>query len=144
MIKRILAALDNTQMADKVMIQALEIAKLYQAQLYAISVIDYSILTEIDTTWHSAGMTDALFKWAGSFQEMLDKCQQMALEQNIEFYQSMPNGNPAAEIIKYAEKNDIDLIVMGHISKTATVGFLFGSVSQKVSTHSKCSVMIIK
>jgi nucleotide-binding universal stress UspA family protein len=89
-------------------------------------------------------MTEVIYKWTDSFQEILDICKQLAGENGVEFYQAMLSGRPAEEIIKYAEENTIDLIVMGHIGKSAAAGFLLGSVSQKVSAHSKCSVMIIK
>lgn len=144
MIERILVALDNSAFADKVMNQALELAKVYQAQLFAVTVINYSVLSEIDETSSSPVITETIYKWTESFQGILDICKQLAGENGVEFYQAMLSGRPAEEIIKYAEENNIDLIVMGHIGKSAAAGFLLGSVSQKVSAHSKCSVMIIK
>ena len=62
----------------------------------------------------------------------------------MEFFAELLSGNPAKEIIKYAQDNSMDLIIMGHIGRTAATGFLMGSVSQRVSSHSKTSVMIIK
>jgi nucleotide-binding universal stress UspA family protein len=144
MIRRILVALDNSDFANKVMLQSLELAKVYQAKLFAVSVINYSVLNEIDQSSLSPAMTETIYSWTNSFQEVLDKCRQQAGEFGIEFYQEMLSGYPAEEIIKYAEENHIDLIVMGHIGKSAAAGFLLGSVSQKVSAHSKCSVVIVK
>ena len=144
MIRRILVALDNSDLAHRVMLQALELAKVYQAQLFAVSVINYSALTEIDNVSSGPEMTDEIYNWTNSFQETLDKCRELAGEFGIEHYEAMLSGTPAEEILKYAEENQIDLIVMGHIGKTATAGFLLGSVSQKVSNRSKCTVMIVK
>lgn len=144
MIRKILVALDNSDLAHRVMLQALEMAKVYQAQLFAVSVINYSALTEIDNVSSGPEMTDEIYNWTNSFQETLDKCKQLAGEFGIDHYETMLSGTPAEEILKYAEENQIDLIVMGHIGKTATAGFLLGSVSQKVSNRSKCTVMIVK
>ena len=144
MIKRILVALDNSAFADKVMAQALELAKVYQAQLFAVSVINYSVLGEIDESSPSPAITETIYSWTNSFQEVLDKCEQLAGEFGIEYIKTMLSGQPVEEIIKYADENNIDLIVMGHIGKSAVAGFLLGSVSQKVSAHSKCSVVIVK
>jgi nucleotide-binding universal stress UspA family protein len=145
MVKRILVALDNSAVADKAMHQALDLAKLYQAQLFAVSVINYSVIGEIDESSPSPMVTETIYYWTNSFQKVLDKCKQLAGEIGIEHYhQAMLSGYPAEEIVKYAEKKNIDLIVMGHIGKSAAAGFLIGSVSQKVSTHSKCSVLIVK
>ena len=144
MIRRILVALDNSDFANKVMLQAMELAKVYNAQLFAVSVINYSVLNEIDQSSPNPVMTETIYSWTNSFQEVLDKCRQLAGELGIEFYQAMLSGYPAEEIIKYAEENKIDSIVMGHIGKSAVAGFLLGSVSQKVSAHSKCSIVIVK
>lgn len=144
MIRKILVALDNSDLAQKVMTQALELAKFYQAQLEAVSVINYSALSEIDNVTSGTETTEEIYNWTNSFQEVLDKCKQLAGESGIEYGEAMLSGTPAEEILKYAEENNIDLIVMGHIGKTAAAGFLLGSVSRKVSTHSKCSVFIVK
>lgn len=146
MIKRIMVALDNSKIADKVMAQAVDLARVYQAQLFAVSVINYSVLSDIDNVSNTPTplMTEAIYTWTSSFQEILDRCRDLARDKRVEVFHEMLSGNPAEEIIKYADANEIDLIVMGHIGKTATAGFLMGSVSQKVSAHSKMSVMIIK
>lgn len=144
MIRKILVALDNSDFAHKVMLQALELAKVYQAQLFAVSVINYSVLGQLDESSPSQLMSETIYNWTNSFQEVLDKCKQLAGEFEIEYFQAMLSGHPAEEIIKYAEENNIDLIVMGHIGKSAAAGLILGSVSQKVSAHSKCSVVIVK
>ncbi|MDD4775611.1 MAG: universal stress protein [Syntrophomonas sp.] len=146
MIKKILVALDNSKMADQVIAQAVDLARVYKAQLFAVSVINYSVLSDIDNVADAPTplMTEVIYAWTGSLQEVLDKCRDLARENRVECFQEMLSGNPAQEIIKYADANHIDLIVMGHIGRTAATGFLMGSVSQKVASHSKKSVMIIK
>jgi nucleotide-binding universal stress UspA family protein len=49
-------------------------------------------------------------------------------------------GRPADEIVQYAERNEIDLIVLQHDEDHAR----FGSVSYKVSVTAPCSVMLLK
>ena len=146
LIKKIMVALDNSKIADRVMAQAVDLARVYQAQLFAVSVINYSLLSDIDNVADAPTplLTEAIYAWTGSFQEVLDRCKDLARENRVEFFQEMLSGNPAEEIIKYADVNSIDLIIMGHIGRTASTGFLMGSVSQRVSTHSKTSVLIIK
>lgn len=146
MIKKIMVALDNSKMADKVMAEAVDLARVYQARLLAVSVINYSVLSDINNIDDTPTplMAETIYAWTGSFQEILDRCRDLARDKRVEFFSEMLSGNPAEEIIKYAEANDVDLIVMGHIGRTATTGFLMGSVSQRVSAHSKRSVMIIK
>lgn len=54
------------------------------------------------------------------------------------------DGNPAEEILKYAEEIGSDLIVMGNRGLSTFNKVLLGSVSQKILTHSCCSVLIVK
>jgi vacuolar-type H+-ATPase subunit F/Vma7 len=44
----------------------------------------------------------------------------------------------------FAEKNDIDLIVMGSHGKSAIQRFLIGSVAEKVVKHSKIAVLVVR
>ena len=53
-------------------------------------------------------------------------------------------GDPAAEIIGIAEKEKADLIVIGSRGFGTLKGVFLGSVSQKVTYHAKCPVMIVK
>ena len=53
-------------------------------------------------------------------------------------------GDPAAEIIGIAEKENADLIVIGSRGLGTLKGVFMGSVSQKVTHHAKCPVMIVK
>lgn len=52
-------------------------------------------------------------------------------------------GNPAQQIIDYAEKEKIDLIVMGARTKTDLSKLLLGSVSKRVLEHISSDVLII-
>lgn len=53
-------------------------------------------------------------------------------------------GSPANEIVDFAEKNDIDLIVMGTLGRTGIERFLLGSVAGNVVSHSKTPVLVVR
>ncbi|MBP1995284.1 universal stress protein [Paenibacillus eucommiae] len=53
-------------------------------------------------------------------------------------------GQPASTILKYAEKNNCDLIVMGSRGLGNIREFFLGSVSHHVTQNSKVPVLIIK
>jgi nucleotide-binding universal stress UspA family protein len=54
-------------------------------------------------------------------------------------------GYSAAEnIVKHAGKNNIDLIVLGHKSKSGLERLLVGSVAGKVVTYAPCSVLVVR
>ena len=52
-------------------------------------------------------------------------------------------GRAADEILSYAEKNNIDLIVMSTHGRSGLSRFFFGSVAEKVSRHSRIPVLLL-
>ncbi len=56
----------------------------------------------------------------------------------------LKNGEPADEIINFAESIKADLIIMGAQGRSAVEKFLVGAVSNRVSTFAKCSTAVIK
>jgi nucleotide-binding universal stress UspA family protein len=54
------------------------------------------------------------------------------------------NGDPAEEIIRAAEEQDVDLVVLGSHGTTGIGRFLLGSVSDRVLSHAPCSVLIVR
>ena len=53
-------------------------------------------------------------------------------------------GKPARSIVDYAEKAQIDAIIMGSRGLSELESALLGSVSHKVATLAGCTVMIVK
>ena len=53
-------------------------------------------------------------------------------------------GNPAETIIEIAEKGNYDLIVVGSRGLSSVKRFFLGSVSDDISHHAKCSVLIVR
>ncbi len=52
-------------------------------------------------------------------------------------------GHEPNEILNYARENDIELIVMGRQGKSRIESVLFGKVTEKVSRHAECAVLIL-
>ncbi len=143
MITNILVALDNSEFADKVMVQAIELAQIYKAKLTAVSVVDYSVMTFIDANGVVL-MPEVMDAVRESFEIVLKRCESLAQKAGLDFKWETLNGNPAGRIIDYAEENGVDLIVAGHVGRSAAAQFLLGSVSHKVANYAKCSVLIVK
>lgn len=140
MSKNILVALDNSDYTEKVMLQAIELAKLYKTSINAVSVIDDSYFCDPSIPY----ACETKDYWTMSVKTVLDRCRKLAEDNDLNYSQEIMNGNPAEQILKYAEQKGMEIIVLGHLGKTAAAGFLIGSVAQKVSAYSKCSVFIVK
>lgn len=53
-------------------------------------------------------------------------------------------GNPAQEIVKYANDHKIDMIVIGKRGRGGIRDYLMGSVSMKVSSLADCPVVVVR
>ena len=53
-------------------------------------------------------------------------------------------GAPANQIVEYAEKNDIDLIVMGTHGRSGLEKMWLGSVTEKVLRQAHCPVLVVR
>ncbi len=141
--KKIMIATDGSELVQKAVDSAIEIAKLSEAQLYAIYVIalgSYSITPYIDAEWEKA-MKEHLRKEGKEATAYVENAGKAA---NVEVKSIILEGSPANEIIDFAEKNDIDLIIMGSHGKSAIQRFLIGSVAEKVVKYSKIAVLVVR
>ncbi|HEY3452624.1 MAG TPA: universal stress protein [Myxococcales bacterium] len=53
-------------------------------------------------------------------------------------------GTPYAEILRFAEKQECDLLVMGTHGRTALARVFIGSVAEKVVRHAPCPVLTVR
>jgi nucleotide-binding universal stress UspA family protein len=79
-----------------------------------------------------------------SGQMLLDRTHELLLKKGIESTPALVRGDAATEIIAYADKEKIDLIVAGARGLSSIQGWLMGSVSRKLVHYSNCSVLIVK
>lgn len=78
--------------------------------------------------------------------EILDSLSQEFQSPNhymVTFKKIMREGNPADEIVKVAEEETVDLIVMG-TGKNIVDKRLLGSVSEKVVHSAPCTILLVR
>ncbi|MDP2837375.1 MAG: universal stress protein [Methanobacteriaceae archaeon] len=62
---------------------------------------------------------------------------------NIKFKGLLLEGSPADEIVKTAEKENVDVIVLG-TGKSIVDKHLLGSVSEKIVHHAPCTIHLVR
>lgn len=78
-------------------------------------------------------------------EEILDKAKDVAERNGLRGVRSeVRSGNPARSIVEYAERNKVDCIVLGSRGMGDIGGVLLGSVSFKVNSLAKCTVVTVK
>lgn len=141
--KKVMIATDGSELGKKAIEYGVEIAKLSGAELYAVYVIasgGYSVIPPRDAGWEKA-MKEHLKTEGNEATSFVDEAGKDA---GVETESVILEGNPADEIVKFAEEKDIDLVVLGTLGRTGINRFLLGSVAEKVVRNSKKAVLVVR
>jgi nucleotide-binding universal stress UspA family protein len=65
-------------------------------------------------------------------------------QQSIRIETALCEGDPAEEVLKWAERHDTDLIVAGSRGLSQVRGWLYNSVSRRLVHAAPCSVLIVR
>lgn len=141
LFKNIIIATDGSKYSENAVEYAVELAKISEARISAIYVVDTGAFATIpmDAAWENMY---ELLKTEGS--EATEKVEAEAKRSDVEVECFVVEGHPAEEILKLSENIPADLIVMGTLGKRGLDRFLLGSVAEKVSRTSKVPVMIVR
>lgn len=139
--KRLLIATDGSKNSQNAVNSGIEIAKMNNAEVYAVYVIPPV----------SAPAAERGKGWAENIKQDLTEdgkeatkhVEKVGNNSEVDVESILLEGDPGEEIISFAEKNDIDLIVMGSLGKSGIEKFLLGSVTEKVVRNSKKQVLVV-
>jgi nucleotide-binding universal stress UspA family protein len=139
LFKNILLATDGSEHALRAAIKASEIAKMDpEAIITVVYVID-----------GSTSKSDMLSE--GNKEAVLEKrlrklrpTEEILKQQHVSFKLEMLKGEPGPEIVKFANKQHFDLVVVGSRGLNSLQEMVLGSVSHKIAKRVECPVMIVK
>ena len=141
MHKKILFPVDmeHTAEAKKALKIAIEEAQRSKAKMTVITVAPGFGTPLVASFFDKKAVTNALKEIARHLKQYIDD----NIPGDIETRAVVVEGNPAELILKQANKDKTDLIVLAaHNSKLEN--FLLGSCAAKVARHSLCTVTVVK
>jgi nucleotide-binding universal stress UspA family protein len=145
MFKHILLPTDGSKLSDKSVRQGIRMAKALNARVTALHVTPKfrTFRNQIDAIETNGGdYADAGIRHA---EEFLHYVRRVAAGASVECETLHVAGDhPYKEIIKTAQKKNCDLILMASHGRRGIEGFLLGSETQKVLTHSKTPVLVYR
>jgi nucleotide-binding universal stress UspA family protein len=145
MFERILVAVDGSEHALKAVDLACDLAQKYDADLIVLSV--YRPLKVPDST-HSLVRARAAAQPTAELKalakEVVDEAVERVEKLGVRASGMVKRGHPARSIVEAAEEVDADAILLGSRGLGDMGGLLLGSVSHKVSTLARCTVIIIR
>ena len=144
MFKRILVPTDGSDLTAKAVNTAIGLARIHGAQLYTLSVKEpfpYSAVSEMQPT-PPQEFFDAQERIA---QERVKTVVAAATQSDVQCEGSTTEGlHPWESIIEHATDRQCDLIVMSSHGRRGVTALLLGSETQKVLTHCKIPVLIVR
>ena len=144
-LKRILVPLDGSEWSFRAARYAIKIAEMATAKVICVHAVQNPPYTEYayEGVLIRKYIEDAKMeaqKWFDEVNVIAKKAHvvNMATDTLINVF------SVADAIISYAERNNVDLIVMGTKGRTGVKKLLLGSVASNVVSHAKCPVLVVR
>jgi universal stress protein A len=143
---RILVPTDMSEHSDRAIRQALDIAKLFDSEVYVLHVIrdpaqlctvDYCVSEELMDRFAEEAFESA----RRGVRSQLVKFRSMG---DINIATDIKAGVPHDEILREAEDNGIDLIVISSQGATGLAKYLMGSVARHLLQAANCPVLLVR
>jgi nucleotide-binding universal stress UspA family protein len=146
-IRKILVAVDGSKPSFNASSYAIDLAKTLNAELIALHVI-YPTYTqfEIALSPRPVRLKEVSRKEMEEGKKHVDRVKQKATEEkvSVKTHVIIATTSVVKEIVEYAEKNKIDMTVIGSRGMTGFKKLLLGSVAGAVVTYSHCPVVVVK
>ncbi len=147
MFKKILIATDGSKSSERAARVGVDLAAATGGAVKAIYVVDKSrILENVDISGIELSkdiLDGARLGLQKEGQKATDYVEQLARVSGINVKSEVHVGNPAQVILKSADENQMDTIVIGSKGRHGLSKTLLGSVAEKIVQNSKIPVVIV-
>jgi nucleotide-binding universal stress UspA family protein len=139
MFDKVLVAIDGSPASEKALAVATDLALHYRAELLAIGVAEVpevvGMMDEVDELRRGA---------EDQFRQIGEAAVAFAQSRGVSLRSAVVRGHAADAIVRFAESEQVSLVVTGHHGHSRIARFFLGSTSDRVSAHCHCSVLIVK
>lgn len=144
-IRKILVAVDGSEASINASNHAIEMAKKFDASLIVLCIVSPSAY--MDLGYANVGrMKEIESTEKKQAQQEVNKVKKRAMEKEVTVKSNVlvKYTSIVKEIVEYAKKHKIDLIVTGSRGVTGFKKMLLGSVASGVITYAHCPVLVVK
>ncbi|ELY93756.1 uspA domain protein [Natrialba taiwanensis DSM 12281] len=132
--RRILLAIDGSDSSRQAGTYAFDLAAAYDATVYGIHIVE--------TRFGSSDPIRRMLEQQG--EESIQDARVQAARASVELVPTEREGDPAREILDFAAKQDIDLIVLGTHGRAGFDRVVMGSVASDVIREAKQAVLTVR
>lgn len=141
-VKKILWPTDFSDEAQEALVYADLFARTFKAEILALHVVPEFPISLYNTTVSVKG--EFVRRIDMIKQDAMDRLESIKEKKGIKFKPIVREGNGSKEIIKTAETENVDLIVMGKKGLSALEKIFIGSVANQVLRNSKVPLLLTK
>jgi|SRR5712692_4710691 len=139
MAKKIAAAFDGSEGAWKALREAVRLARLEKAELWAISIEELprypGAPSEVNEEREAANhYLHKLHKEAAAF----------ANTEGVTLHTDIRIGHSARRLVDYVSERGIDLLVLGYSGHSSLWGTFLGTTADEVVRHASCSMLVVR
>jgi nucleotide-binding universal stress UspA family protein len=153
MYRKILVALDGSEPSNNALEHAATIAKKFDAELILVAVVQRIMIPIFPDEGFGAvpisaakDMAQYQDKMRVLYQNVLKEAEEKVKEEypGVKTESILKEGRPSATIVEQAEKDDVDIIVMGSRGIGGYTGWILGSTSRRVVDSCTKPILVVK
>lgn len=142
-IEKILFPTDLSDATNSLAPIVKELTELFNAELHVVSVMAEPVPRDI--LLHDLIEISSFDEYQNHLRTGLEEKLKTFVEESFsgleKKFVSLIQGDPSDAIVQYARDNEIDLIIMGTVTKPGLAGRIFGGTAHKVTGNASCAVM---
>jgi universal stress protein A len=144
-VRRILLPTDFSGCANYALPYAAAIARAVDATVICVNVVEPIVpavgYTGMAETMPIAEMSEQMEESAERELPDVMSCEEL---RGLKVEEVIGHGDAAAEIVRVADEQGVDLIVISSHGRTGLGRILFGSTAEAVVRHARCPVLVVK
>lgn len=140
MFQKILVGYDGSKGGKVALLRAVNLAKQSGAELTALWIRE-PLPRHSDLPGEFEEEAEAADEY---YKARKQEAEEAAAQHEIKIRCETRRGHPAKTIVKFADEEGYDLIVIGHSDHSELWGRLLGDTADRISDHAHCSVLIVK
>lgn len=141
MFSKVLVPVDGSDNSFRALKAAIFLSKKLEAKVTALHVIQRAPTVYIHP---QKELENLLRDYRRQSEQILEKCEAIGNDEGVEVKTTLIEGDVAAKIAQYSEKELFDMIVMGYRGSGRFKKMVLGSVSEKVLHQAKHSVLVVR
>jgi len=141
MYKRILLPLDGSPVAEQALPYAVAQAECFQAELILLRVLE-ALPSHVSLP--QSAVSEAKKRTGALARDYLERVAAGVQERSIPVQVVTTEGRPHVEIVRFAETNQVDLIVICARGRSGFTQWLMGSVADRVVRGASVPVLLVR